>query len=81
VVGCSETSLTPLKLYTSHLLECSHPHLPRLGDMREDFSRDADVKYGYFMPTPSPDYANPLLWLGVARYLPWTYSSPSICLQ
>lgn len=50
VVGCSETSLTPLKLCMSHLLERSRLHLPRLGDLQEDFSRNADMKYGYFMP-------------------------------
>lgn len=71
VVGCSEASLTPLKLCMSHLLERSHPHLPRLRDLQEDFSRNANVKYGYFMlcqaltmPTHSCGWVWQVIYLG-----------------
>lgn len=65
VIGCSETSLTPLKLCRSHLLECSHPCLPRLRDLQEDFSRNVDMKYGYFMPCQAlimPTHSCGWLW-------------------
>lgn len=47
----------------------------------ERFFKNCWLEIWVFHAMPSTDSANPLLWLGVASYLPWTYKFPSVCLQ